>query len=133
MLSGHLGGANSLAGHLATALGAIPVLTTASDARQTLAVDLLGRELDWKFEATHDEIVRCSAAVVNDEPVALVQEAGSEDGGAATPMGGVARWRRIFSALRGWRRWSATNSPPCCGSASAICRLISPPNWPASG
>ena len=79
MLSGHLGGANSLAGHLATALGATPVLTTASDARQTLAVDLLGRELGWKFEATHDEIVRCSAAVVNDEAVALVQEAGSDD------------------------------------------------------
>jgi len=79
MLSGHLGGANALAGHLATALDAIPVLTTASDARQTLAVDLLGRELGWTFEATHDEIVRCSAAVVNDEPVALVQEAGNKD------------------------------------------------------
>lgn len=79
MLSGHLGGANALAGHLATALGAIPVLTTASDARQTLAVDLLGRELGWTFEATHDEIVRCSAAVVNDEPVALIQETGSKD------------------------------------------------------
>lgn len=78
MLSGHLGGANALAGHLATALGAIPVLTTASDARQTLAVDLLGRELGWTIEASHDSIVRVSAAVVNDEPVALVQEAGSK-------------------------------------------------------
>lgn len=79
VLSGHLGGANELAGHLATALGATAVLTTASDARQTLAVDLLGRELGWTFEATHDEVVRASAAVVNDEAVALVQEAGSED------------------------------------------------------
>jgi len=79
VLSGHLGGANALAGHLATALGATPVLTTASDVRQTLAVDLLGRELGWTFEASHDELVRASAAVVNDEPVALVQEAGSED------------------------------------------------------
>ena len=33
------------AGHLATALGAKAVLTTASDARETIAVDLLGREL----------------------------------------------------------------------------------------
>ena len=79
MLSGHLGGANQLAGHLATALGAQAVLTTASDARATIAVDLLGRELGWTFEASHDEIVRCSAAMVNDEPVALVQEAGSRD------------------------------------------------------
>lgn len=79
VLSGHLGGANQLAGHLAAALGALPVLTTASDARETIAVDLLGRELGWTFEANHDEIVRCSAAMVNDEPVALVQEAGSAD------------------------------------------------------
>ena len=79
MLSGHLGGANALAGVLAAALGAQPVLTTASDARETLAVDLLGRELGWTFDASHDEIVRASAAVVNDEPVALVQEAGSRD------------------------------------------------------
>lgn len=79
MLSGHLGGANQLAGHLATALAAQAVLTTASDARETIAVDLLGRELGWQFDASHDEIVRCSAAMVNDEAVALVQEAGSTD------------------------------------------------------
>ena len=79
VLSGHLGGANALAGHLATALGATPVLTTASDARETIAVDLLGRELGWTIEATHDELVHASAAVVNDDPVALVQEAGSKN------------------------------------------------------
>ena len=79
MLSGHLGGANALAGTIAAALDATTVLTTASDARQTLAVDLLGRELGWTFEASHDEIVRASAAVVNDEPVAFVQEAGGPD------------------------------------------------------
>lgn len=79
VLSGHLGGANALAGHLATALGAQAVLTTASDARQTIGVDLLGRELGWTFEATHEELVRVSAAMVNDDAVALVQEAGSRD------------------------------------------------------
>ncbi|MBN8456129.1 cobalamin biosynthesis central domain-containing protein [Accumulibacter sp.] len=79
VLSGHLGGANALAGHLATALAATPVLTTASDARATIAVDLLGRELGWEFLASHAELVHCSAAMVNDEPVALVQEAGGTD------------------------------------------------------
>lgn len=79
VLSGHLGGANALAGVLAAALGAQAVLTTASDARATLAVDLLGRELGWTWEASHDEIVHASAAVVNDAPVALVQEAGRRD------------------------------------------------------
>jgi cobalt-precorrin 5A hydrolase len=79
VLSGHLGGANALAGTLATALGAQAVLTTASDARETLAVDLLGRELGWAMEASREALVRVSAAMVNDEPVALVQECGSRD------------------------------------------------------
>lgn len=79
MLSGHLGGANALADRLAGALGATPVLTTASDVRETLAVDLLGRELGWTLEATHAALVHASAAVVNDEPVALAQEAGARN------------------------------------------------------
>lgn len=79
VLSGHLGGANALAGHLATALGAQAVLTTASDSRATLAVDLLGRELGWTLEASHEALVHAAAAVVNDEPVAIVQEAGEAD------------------------------------------------------
>lgn len=79
VLSGHRGGANALAARLASALGATPVPTTASDVRQTLAVDLLGREFGWTLEASHDEIVRASAAVVNDEPVALVDELGGAD------------------------------------------------------
>lgn len=79
VLSGHLGGANALAGRLARRLNLTPVLTTASDSRQTLAVDLLGRELGWTLEADHDALVRAAAAVVNDQPVALVQEAGSRN------------------------------------------------------
>lgn len=81
VLSGHLGGANALAGQLAARLGATAVLTTASDARQTLAVDLLGREFGWQLQpsgdarADHDTLVRVAAAMVNDEVVALVHEA----------------------------------------------------------
>lgn len=79
LLSGHVGGGNRLAGDLARAIGALPVLTTASDAQQTIAVDLLGRELGWTIDASAAEIVHCSAAMVNGEAVALVQEAGSKD------------------------------------------------------
>ncbi len=79
VLSGHLGGANALALHLGRVLGAAPVLTTASDVRETLAVDLLGRELGWTLEADKQALLTASAAVVNDEPVALVQEAGIRD------------------------------------------------------
>lgn len=79
VLSGHAGGANALAGRLAAALEATPVLTTASDARQTLAVDLLGHEFGWRIEADSATLVRAAAAVVNDAPVAIVQEAGERD------------------------------------------------------
>ena len=79
VLSGHVGGANEFAEQLATILEARAVLTTASDARKTIAVDILGRELGWKIEAPKWNLIRVSAHVVNDEPVALVQECGSKD------------------------------------------------------
>ena len=79
VLSGHVGGANEFAEQLASILDARAVLTTASDARKTIAVDILGRELGWKIEAPKWNLIRVSAHVVNDEPVALVQECGSKD------------------------------------------------------
>lgn len=77
VLSGHVGGANAMAQAVAALLDAVPVLTTASDVGQTVAVDILGRELGWVLEAPKINITRVSAHVVNGEPTALVQEAGS--------------------------------------------------------
>ena len=79
VLSGHVGGANALAEQVAALLGATPVLTTASDVGKTIPVDILGRELGWKVEAPKISITRVSAHVVNGEPIAVVQEAGSPD------------------------------------------------------
>jgi len=79
VLSGHLGGANAFAQSLATVLGATPVITTASDVRQTLAVDLLGRELGWRLDAPKLNLTRISASVVNGDPIALIQETGDRD------------------------------------------------------
>ncbi len=108
VLSGHLGGANALARHLALCLGATPVLTTASDARQTLAVDLLGRELGWTIEATRETLLRASAAMVNDEPVALAQEDGRKDwwaghagGREGAPPANLALFERIEDVAPG--------------------------------
>ena len=75
LLSGHLGGANALARRVAALIGADPVITTASDALGTLAVDLLGQEFGWRLE-NREQVARVSAAVVNGEPVAVLQEAG---------------------------------------------------------
>ena len=77
VLSGHVGGANAMAEQVAALLGATPVLTTASDVGKTIPVDILGRELGWKVEAPKINITRVSAHVVNGEPIAVVQEAGS--------------------------------------------------------
>lgn len=75
LLSGHVGGANELAEQVAAALGATPVVTTASDARATIPVDILGRELGWTLEDKAN-VTPVSAAVVNERPIAFVQEAG---------------------------------------------------------
>lgn len=79
VLSGHVGGANAYAEQLAALLGAVPVLTTASDVGKTIPVDILGRELGWQVECPKINVTRVSAAVVNEEPVAFVQEAGSRN------------------------------------------------------
>ncbi len=78
VLSGHVGGANAYAEKLAGLLGAVAVVTTASDVGRTIAVDILGRELGWRVEAPKINITRVSAHVVNEEPVALIQECGSK-------------------------------------------------------
>lgn len=75
VLSGHLGGANSLTHRVASALHARPVITTASDVGGTVAVDLLGRELGFEIE-NFEKVTEVSAAVVNEERVHIIQEAG---------------------------------------------------------
>ena len=77
VLSGHVGGANAYAEQLAELLNAKAVLTTASDVGKTIPVDILGRELGWKLEAPKINITRVSAHVVNEEPIAFVQECGA--------------------------------------------------------
>lgn len=79
VLSGHVGGANAFAEKLAILTGGEAVLTTASDVGKTIPVDILGRELGWKVEAPKINITRVSAHVVNEEPIAFVQETGSHD------------------------------------------------------
>ncbi|MEO5362924.1 MAG: cobalamin biosynthesis protein [Magnetococcus sp. DMHC-8] len=77
VVAGHLGGANQHARRIAHWLHALPVITTASDALGTLAVDLLGRELGWQIRAAPAVLTRVAACVVNGAPVAWVQECGS--------------------------------------------------------
>jgi len=77
VLSGHIGGANKLTQEIAEKLGALPVITTAADVNKTIAVDLVGREFNWKVD--DDSVVtKISAYMVNEESIGVFQEAGNK-------------------------------------------------------
>ena len=78
-LSGHIGGGDALAALVADAIGATAVITSASYALGTLAVDMLGGEFGWRIEAGSGALTRAAAAVVNGEPVGVYQDAGEPD------------------------------------------------------
>jgi len=77
-LSGHLGGANTLARLVASVLGAQPVITTAADVNETIAVDLVGREFGWTIE-NFEKVTKTSAFMVNEEKIAIYQDAGERN------------------------------------------------------
>jgi cobalt-precorrin 5A hydrolase len=74
-LSGHLGGANALARLIATFLNAQPVITTAADVNETIAVDLVGREFGWQIQ-NFQNVTKVSAMMVNEDPIAIYQDVG---------------------------------------------------------
>jgi cobalt-precorrin 5A hydrolase len=78
VLGGHAAGANALAQQVAQAIGAIPVITTASETLGLPAVDLLGREWGWQVEGT-ENLTRLAAAVVRREPIGVYQTVGRRD------------------------------------------------------
>ena len=79
VLSGHVGRGNAFTARVAEALSAQPVITTASDVRGTLTVDILGRELGWQLDDLDRNVTRGCAAVVNAAKVAFVHEHGEPE------------------------------------------------------
>src|SRR5918992_2377723 len=65
-LSGHLGGANELARKVSSFFpDSRPVITTAADVNETIAVDILGRNLGWTLDRL-DIVTQVSACMVNE-------------------------------------------------------------------
>jgi cobalamin biosynthesis protein CbiG len=95
VLGGHSGG-NALAEEVARALGAVPVVTTASEALGVPAVDLIGRQRGWIIEPGSD-LTAVAAAVVRGEPVAVYQDAGRRDWWEE--FGG---WPASFKRVESW-------------------------------
>lgn len=70
LLSGHVGGANELAERIGSLIGAVPVITTATDREQKFAVDDFARKnglalTDWKLAK------QVSAAILEGERIAI--------------------------------------------------------------
>ena len=73
LCGGHEGGANALAERVADTLGAVPVVTTASDSLGVPALDSLGKRLGFRIEEGSD-LATVGAALVSGETVRLVSE-----------------------------------------------------------
>lgn len=67
-LSGHLGGANSLAKEVAEIIGAEPIITTATDCKKKLAFDLLAQRLNAVL-TPFKNLKLANAALVNNKAV----------------------------------------------------------------
>ncbi|MGC8528758.1 MAG: cobalt-precorrin 5A hydrolase [Leptospirillia bacterium] len=68
VLSGHSGGANKLTEDVARTTGALPVITTGTDVSQTVAPDMIAKEISAVL-TPHDNLKRVSSAIVDGDPV----------------------------------------------------------------
>jgi len=72
VLSGHVGGANNLAWHIAAVTGGEAVITTQSDNTELWPLDLLAEKFGWKTTVTHSEMNKLIALFVNQKATALL-------------------------------------------------------------
>ncbi|WP_129596163.1 cobalt-precorrin 5A hydrolase [Anaerophilus nitritogenes] len=70
LLSGHIGGANEYTKHIAIILGANPVITTASDVNDSIAIDTLSMMIGGEIENFSDA-TKITAHIVNGEKVGI--------------------------------------------------------------
>ena len=77
-LSGHLGGANALSKSIADILNSTAVITTAADVNETIAVDLLGNNFQWRID-NFENVTKVSAHMVNEEKIGVYQDAGESN------------------------------------------------------
>lgn len=98
LLSGHVGGANELAVRLAGELGAVPVITTATDLHGSFAVDLFAKRNDLWIH-NREGIARVSAKYWQARKLPCPYRQG------------IWQWTRLFRQRSGcvhilrWKRW----------------------------
>lgn len=100
LLGGHMGGANQLARELAAATGAVPVITTATEAQGLLAVDVLAQKYGLTIESL-EKAKKVNACLVNGEGEVFI----SSEFPLPLPQKGykIIPWPEATSAgLTGW-------------------------------
>jgi len=93
VVSGHKGGANSLAKQLARITGGQAVISTSSDVQDMWALDILHKQFGWKAEFS-ENLTDHIAHFVNGKPTALLLEA--RDKGTAHLEKSCPDWVTIF-------------------------------------
>ncbi|NPV27514.1 MAG: cobalt-precorrin 5A hydrolase [Firmicutes bacterium] len=91
LVAGHWGGGNRLTERVAAELGAVPVVTTASEVRGKIAVDVLAREWGATLEPL-DWLPAVNAALVNGEELPIFTDLALPDQPANWATGGY----RVF-------------------------------------
>lgn len=86
LLSGHVGGANELADRLAAAIGAVPVITTATDLHRQFAVDLFAKRNGLRIR-NKEGIARVSSKVLAGEEITVSIQTGHLTAGETVPGG----------------------------------------------
>ncbi|CNI94550.1 cobalamin biosynthesis protein CbiG [Yersinia frederiksenii] len=71
LLSGHVGGANTLTRYLAGILGADPVITTATDVNEMAALDTLATQLDAEMQDFRHAVKVVNQMLVSEQKVGL--------------------------------------------------------------
>ena len=73
LLSGHLGGANALACEIAAILGAVPVITTATDTEGLVAIDVFAKKNDLQIE-NPEKIKSINSAMLRHETITVYSD-----------------------------------------------------------
>jgi cobalt-precorrin 5A hydrolase len=100
LTSGHLGGANKLAHDVATACGATPVITTATDVNDLPAIDLMAQTSGLEIE-NPAAIKTVNMSILTGKRVALF-----DPYGFVTATGGKIKWKRL-DAPTGFEKMTA--------------------------
>lgn len=116
VLSGHIGGANSLARDIARIIGAKEIITTQSDNCCLWALDTLPQRFGWRMgEMAREESNRAIATFVNKKPTALAVE--HEDDGTRYLEGSLPDHVTLFHSYSDYLS---------CGSDFELLIIVSP-------